>query len=80
MIPLTIAEAIPNSIMVPVRSKRKAVRGLIEYEEADMSFVMYDVDVELTDYISYGGSTYQVVGVPFKNESSGRCVVKGKKI
>lgn len=64
-----------EAAVFPRARKRKAVRGLIEYEEADMVFVIYELEVRLTDLIQYGSNKYQVIQANY-NASSGRCVVR----
>jgi len=63
----------------PRTRKRKAVRGLIEYEEADIVFVVYNVEILLTDLIQYQNRKYQVIQASY-NADSGRCVTSGSKV
>ena len=63
----------------PKVRKRKTVRGLIEYEDSDMVFVIYDVDILLTDQLRYASKTYQVIYANY-NSDSGRCVISASRI
>lgn len=68
-----------EACVFPKVRKRKVVRGLIEYQEADIVFVLYDTDVLLTDLIQFNNKKYQVLQSNY-NESSGRCVVTASKV
>jgi len=68
-----------DAAVFPRARKRKSVRGMIEYEEADMVFVLYDHEVYLSDFISYQNNKYEPIQVNYK-ASSGRCVVRAGKV
>jgi len=68
-----------KAAVFPKVRKRKAVRGLVEYEEADMVFVIYDVEVMLTDQIQSQDKKYQVIKAGY-NSSSGKCVITASKV
>jgi len=68
-----------DAAIFPKVRKRKAVRGLVEYEEADMVFVIYDVEVMLTDQIQSRDKKYQVIKTNY-NSSSGKCVATASKV
>ena len=68
-----------EAAVFPKVRKRKAVRGLIAYEEADMVFVIYDVEAMLTDMVQHQAKKYQVLQANY-NSSSGRCVITASKV
>ena len=69
-----------DAAVFPKPRKRKVIRGLIEYVDADMVFVIYGVDVLMSDRIQYNGNKYQVLRQPCYNASSGRCVIGASKV
>ena len=63
----------------PRLKKRKKIGGLIAYTDSDLTFIVYDVEVFLSDRILYQEIQYEVLDVVY-NSSSGRCRFETSKV
>ena len=68
-----------EAAVFPRLKKRKRVGGLIAYTDSDLTFIIYDVEVLLTDLILYQEMQYEVLDVVY-NSSSGRCRIEASKV